>query len=1031
MTEQSTHGLIAKAPKPLLEREIKLDLRQLSKALVDGGTDALKGDWYGAARNLGEGFIGGLGLKADNAGALAWRLVLTALRRALLGLVAEHHSLLAHKPKDEVDKLLDKFELILADTELRVDETLLTDSWRLPLLKALEPAFVRWLMAFGVGRDRSAIIAARLPQRFGLALWDEWAAHPDTYRPLFDAVMVPIQRPPDLYALRRTYLDYLSDSYRYLDLKGLPGFVEAVEKAAGLELGQVYTAIHARLDRPAGDTWDRPAGDVRLWIAEDRANAAHADQLRFPEADTGRQQAADRQRRVPLDALLAASPAVVLLGDPGAGKSTLLKHLALSAIRHDLAPLPILIPLSAYAEALRHEPQPLRTFLAAYQAGRRESLGNLRPLFEHAIERGRALVLLDGLDEVQTDRGALVKRTEDFVREIVPAVDADPQRSTIPPGNRVIVTSRFVGYREHPLADPRWLTLAVCDWDRDGITQFAARWTRAVELAIAGGHETPAVIAKAEQERDELLASIFANPKIEQLAGNPLLATILALIKRQGVTLPQRRVELYELYLKTLLDSWRKARNLDRSPIGPDADYLELLEVLQPLALWLRDENPEAGLIHREALMDWLWGWYEREEGLSRHEAKDAARKFLDSVHRYSSLLLEKGPDRFGFLHLTFEEYLAAKALARLPPEDAVGRVKANPEDSRWRETFLLAVGALGIVRQSPDGAAALLEGLVNGAPSYDANQAADDDTQAASVFLAADALRDIGAVGVGKRGMRRVTEALVRTAQSSGVNPRQRRRAGLLLGEFRWVPDDLDAWIKIQPGPFLYGYAKEPREIRHRYWIGKYPVTNRQYARFIAAGGYARRELWSDQGWAWREQEGTTEPRFWKDTQCNSPLVPVVGVSWHEAEAYCRWLGSEVGVEPAGGDAPPANPQTSAWQVRLPTELEWERAARGSDGRVYPWGDAEPAPDRASFERNAGGSTAVGTYPTGLADSGAADMAGNVWEWCADPAGAGGVLRGGSWRDYMRFCRSACRFRLTPEYRSHSLGFRCARVEP
>jgi formylglycine-generating enzyme required for sulfatase activity len=1031
MTEQSPHGLIAKAPKPLLEREIKLDFRQLGKALVGGGTDALKGDWYGAARTLGDGFIGGLGLKADAAGALAWRLVLTALRRALLGLVPEHHRLLAHKPKDDAAKLPDEIELILADTELRVDETLLTASWRLPLLKALEPAFVRWLRAFGVDQDRSARIAARLPQRFGLALWDEWAAHPDTYRPLFDAVMVPIQRPPDLDALRQIYLDYLSDSYRYLDLKGLPGFVEAVEKAAGLELGQVYTALHARVERPAGDTWDRPAGDVQLWIAEDRADAAHADPLRFIEADTSRQQAADQQRRVPLDALPAASHALVLLGDPGAGKSTLLKHLALSATRDDLAPLPILIPLSAYAEALRLVPQPLRTFLAAYQAGRRESLGNLRPLFEHAIERGRALVLLDGLDEVQTDRGALVKRTEDFVREIIPAVDADPQRSAIPPGNRVIVTSRFVGYREHPLADPRWLTLAVCDWDRDGITQFATRWIRAVERAIAGGHETPEVIAKAEQERDELLTSIFANPKIEQLAGNPLLVTILALIKRQGVTLPQRRVELYELYLKTLLESWRKARNLDRVPIGPDADYLELLEVLQPLALWLRDENPEAGLIHREALMDWLWGWYEREEGLSRHAAKDAARKFLDAVHRYSSLLLEKGPDRFGFLHLTFEEYLAAKALARLPPADAVGRIKANPEDNRWRETFLLAVGALGIVRQSPDGAAALLEGLVNGAPSHDANQAADGDIQAARVFLAAEALRDVGAVGAGKRGMRRVTEALVRTARSIGVNPRQRRRAGLLLGELGWVPDDLDAWMEIPPGPFLYGDAKEPREIHHCYWISKYPVTNLQYARFIAAGGYARTELWSDQGWAWREQKGVVEPGFWTDRQYNSPLFPVVGVSWYEAEAYCRWLDSEVGVQPADDDAAPADPQTSAWQVSLPTELEWERAARGTDGRVYPWGDAEPTSDRVNFKQNAGGTTAVGTYPAGLADSGAADMAGNVWEWCADPVGASRVIRGGAWINYARDCRSAYRGRSEPEDRDYNLGFRCARAEP
>ncbi|MCG6942989.1 MAG: SUMF1/EgtB/PvdO family nonheme iron enzyme [Thiohalocapsa sp.] len=395
-----------------------------------------------------------------------------------------------------------------------------------------------------------------------------------------------------------------------------------------------------------------------------------------------------------------------------------------------------------------------------------------------------------------------------------------------------------------------------------------------------------------------------------------------------------------KLYLKTLLESWRKARNLEGSPIGPDADYLELLEVLQPLALWLRDENPEASLIPREALMDWLRDWYEREEGLRRHKAREAARTFLDAVHRYSSLLLEKGPDRFGFLHLTFEEYLAAKALARLPPEEAVRRIKANPEDSRWRETFLLAVGALGIVRQSPDGAAALLDGLVNDAPGHDAEQAADGDTQAAQAFLAAEALKDVGAVGAGKRGMRTVMGALLRTAQSSAVKPTQRRRAGLLLGDLGWVPDDLDAWIEIPPGPFLYRDGKEPRKIPYRYWIAKYPVTNLQYGRFIAAGGYARSAFWSQEGWAWRERETVSAPEPGRRADFNNPLCPVVGVSWYEAEAYCRWLGREGLAVAADSDAPPSGhrqsrPRASRRGAGAPQAARWRWSTVAIKGRT------------------------------------------------------------------------------------------------
>ncbi len=359
--------------------------------------------------------MGGLGLQADDAGVLAWQLVLASLRRAVLGLVDEFHPLLRRQPED-AEALPDEIALLLTETPLGVDDTLLCASWKLPLLKALEPALARWLTAFGVEEGSAAVIAARLPRRFGLAMWDEWAAHPQTYKPLFDAVMGPIQRPPDLDDLRRRYLDYISDTYRYLDLKGLPGFIEAVEKAAGLRLREVFTAIQATLDGPAGETWERVLDKPPKF------------DLESPGAESP-----GGLRRRSLDPLPPDSSALVLLGDPGAGKSTLLKHLALSVIRDEVAPLPILVPLSAYAEAMRAEPQPLRTFLSVYQGTRRDSLGDLTPLFEHAIERGRALVLLDGLDEVQTDPGSLVKRVEDFVREIVPAVDADPEPSAIPP----------------------------------------------------------------------------------------------------------------------------------------------------------------------------------------------------------------------------------------------------------------------------------------------------------------------------------------------------------------------------------------------------------------------------------------------------------------------------------------------------------------------------------------------------------------------------------------------------------------------
>ena len=98
--------------------------------------------------------------------------------------------------------------------------------------------------------------------------------------------------------------------------------------------------------------------------------------------------------------------------------------------------------------------------------------------------------------------------------------------------------------------------------------------------------------------------------------------------------------------------------------------------------------------------------------------------------------------------------------------------------------------------------------------------------------------------------------------------------------------------------------------------------MTNYEFKEFIEAGGYKEKRWWTDAGWSQKEQESWTEPRYWDDTRFNKPNQPVVGVSWYECLAYCRWRSAE-----------------SGQSYRLPTEAEWEKAARGTDGRQYPWG--------------------------------------------------------------------------------------------
>jgi hypothetical protein len=183
---------------------------------------------------------------------------------------------------------------------------------------------------------------------------------------------------------------------------------------------------------------------------------------------------------------------------------------------------------------------------------------------------------------------------------------------------------------------------------------------------------------------------------------------------------------------------------------------------------------------------------------------------------------------------------------------------------------------------------------------------------------------------------------------------------------------------VKVQKKPFLYGEKRVRKVIDHDYWIDKYPVTNEKYRAFVLADGYGNQAYWSSDGWKWKTEENISSPEYWNDTEWDKADHPVVGVSYYEAEAYAKWAGK-----------------------RLPTEREWEKAARGEDGREYLWGDEFDQEKCNSAETHLKHTTPVTQYPNGVSPYGCYDMAGNVWEWCADwydKKKGSRVLRGGSW---------------------------------
>ena len=255
---------------------------------------------------------------------------------------------------------------------------------------------------------------------------------------------------------------------------------------------------------------------------------------------------------------------------------------------------------------------------------------------------------------------------------------------------------------------------------------------------------------------------------------------------------------------------------------------------------------------------------------------------------------------------------------------------------------------------------------------------------------------------------------------------------------------------VKVSAGPFLMGSTDQQiaavvsqgasadwvknEKPQHTltlpdYWIGKTEVTNAQFRQFVDSDGYTNRDYWTAAGWAWRQAEKITQPGCWDNATFNGDTQPVMCVSWFEAVAYCRWLSKQTGIE-----------------FRLPSEAEWEKAARGSDGRIYPWGNTWDASVVNSSESGLNKTTPVGSYPKGASPYGALDMAGNVWEWCATQwykpypyqledewqpayveADQNRVVRGGStWSD-STYVRGAYRFIDSPRARYDNVGLRVA----
>ncbi|MBL8090079.1 MAG: SUMF1/EgtB/PvdO family nonheme iron enzyme [Anaerolineales bacterium] len=799
------------------------------------------------------------------------------------------------------------------------------------------------------------------------------------------------------------YLNYLADRHYYLNMKGM-GVADRIPLK--LKLLDLYVPLKARMELPEGDTWKRDLSLAGRDITDHEQEVLH-----FGDP-------------VPLINVLKSHAGMVVLGDPGAGKTTFVKYLAIKLARGEGAEiglnnyLPILLPLAGYANALQTRDIPLDDFIAEYFEGIGANLP-ISDMLNEALKAGRALILLDGLDEVRdlNIRNTVVERVVDFYT------------FHHHQGNKFVITSRVVGYRAVRPSAEDLAECTIVDFEDDEIEEFINHWTGALEKQAQGN--TSVAYSDADTERRELIDAIHQNPGVRQLASTPLLLTILALMKRQGVTLPERRVQLYDQYVNTLLSTWNRARSLSGRAPGRDIDEIQTVRILAPLALWMHEVSPGVGLVGREDMRRKLEELFHERGDVSPHQA---ARQFLQDVREHAALLLERGPAEYGFIHLTFEEYLAAVALALKGQGDSkpiIETLSAHVGEQAWREVTLLTIGYLGIRQQLPKIAGEVVEALVKEKPG----------PAGEAVVLAGDAVLDTWPGGVPLPSREKVIQALIETMQDASIRSELRRHAGLLLGRLGWRPNDLDRFVEVAEGQYQVGVKKEAKQIPYSYFIAKYPVTNIQYARFVKEDGYKIKEYWSEAGWEWRTGKYDSRtlqdverdwlehrplakrnmPHYWHNIELSNPIVPVVGVCWYEAEAYCNWLSKKIVAVPEG------------YVIRLPRDEEWERAARGTDGREYPWGDGFNKTAANTWDSDAtgsglGGTTAVCTFPQGASPEDAWDMSGNAWEWTGswyDDEKKYRIVRGGSWIGYHWFARASfCNWSI-PLMFNDDLGFR------
>ncbi len=818
------------------------------------------------------------------------------------------------------------------------------------------------------------------------------------------------------------------------------------------------------------------------------------------EVDAGRQEIGQRMSLEPDDALkfaFARKRFLVIKGLPGSGKTSLLQYFVIQCLENDgykrFGFANPVIPLYLELRNFDHQKN-----LAAnlYRWARNHELAyDIKVTdFNTWLKHHDTLILLDGLDEKvdYNERKTICRKIETYFRRY--------DRS------RFIMTTRPYGlegeseeknYEKIQLSIDH-MEAEILDFSDDKKKQFLHKWYRAVfkqdhypeNAKISREQWQKHLEARADEKAKTIIEFLEdkKNRSLRQMAGNPLILQIMALIWYDRHYLPDSLGALYDAAINHLLGYRDRDIGIE-PPLMPD----ESRGILEPVALYMQCtlKKEEISFAELEKQIN---------EAQKKYSEPLDFRNYVDYLIRRAGILTRYGQQHLVFRHKSIREFLAGARLASIySRENWIGFLVNHFGVKSWVETLLFFMA-----KTDEDGFDAFMQRffesdksrsldakgkeylfrLILATPSKNRSIEAlkrhllNEKTTQEQKELILDCLRQIGSQEaksvveefLQKKATGRAEQKAQEILQTQFADTLTKTK---LVGQLQSLslqlkksplptsfpnPVEFNAeYILIPGGEYLYQKGKkwEKRVSVPDMYFAKYPVTNRLYRRFIAYlemddevnellavlpfGEFAdcakkasrRDELKYMHKYLKKdENEWAAQLRsaLDDDRRFNQDDQPVVGVTWYAARLYCFWL--SLLEWRAGGQQEPDMDVLLRRMYRLPRDTEWEWAASGGK-RIYPWGDEDPDDTRANFGRNVGKTTPVGAYPDGATPEGLMDMAGNVWEWQEnwyDDDKDTRSLRGGSWDNDPGGLQCTGRGNANPVNRLSNVGFRVVR---